>query len=111
MLAYRADETGILFHTGKNKDLYQQLLKNPLVELCFFNPKTNMQVRVSGKAVILNDIALKKEIVAARPFMQPWIEKMGYDILIVFKVVDCVVQIWTFDTNFSPKEYIKLSDS
>jgi pyridoxamine 5'-phosphate oxidase len=109
MMAYKADETGILFHTGNKKDLYQQLLKNPKVELCFFNPKTNMQIRVSGKAVVIDDLKLKQEIVEARPFMKPWIEQFGYVLLVVFKVVDGVAQIWTFETNLAPKEYIKLS--
>jgi uncharacterized pyridoxamine 5'-phosphate oxidase family protein len=109
MMAYKADEHGIIFHSGKSKDLYQQILKNPLVEICFFNPKTNMQIRVSGKAVVIDDMKLKKEIVEARPFMKPWIEQFGYELLIVFQVVDCFAQIWTFETNLSPKEYIKIS--
>ena len=110
MMTYKADETGILFHTGNKKDLYQQILKNPLVELCFFNPKTNMQIRVSGRAIIINDMKLKQEIVAARPFMKPWVEQFGYELLIVFKVVDCVAQIWTFENNLAPKEYINLTN-
>lgn len=109
MMAYRADETGILFHTGNKKDLYQQVLKNPLIELSFFSPKTNMQIRVSGKAVIIDDMKLKQEIVAARLFMKPWIDQYGFELLIVFKVVDCIAQIWTFETNLAPKEFIKLS--
>lgn len=35
MLMYRADENGILFHTGNFKDLYKNLQNNPNVELCF----------------------------------------------------------------------------
>ncbi|MFB3895486.1 MAG: pyridoxamine 5'-phosphate oxidase family protein [bacterium] len=109
MMTYQADETGIIFHTGNKKDLYQQLLKNPLVELCYFNPKTNMQIRVTGKAMIIDDLKLKQEIVEARPFMKPWVDQFGYELLIVFKVVDCIAQIWTFETNLALKEYIKLN--
>jgi pyridoxamine 5'-phosphate oxidase len=109
MMTYKADETGILFHTGNKKDLYQQILKNPLVELCYFNPKTNMQIRVSGKAVIIDDMKLKQEIVADRPFMKPLVDQFGFELLIVFKVIDCVAQVWTFETNLAPKEYIKIN--
>ncbi|MBE6072392.1 MAG: pyridoxamine 5'-phosphate oxidase family protein [Clostridium butyricum] len=35
MLLYKADDNGILFHTGASKDLYSQILKNPNAELCF----------------------------------------------------------------------------
>ncbi|PIQ88885.1 MAG: pyridoxamine 5'-phosphate oxidase [Candidatus Omnitrophica bacterium CG11_big_fil_rev_8_21_14_0_20_42_13] len=109
MMAYRADEKGIIFSTGNTKDLYRQIKNNPLVEVCFFNAQSNTQVRVKGKAVIKEDIELKKEIVNNRPFLKPVVEKMGYDILIVFGVVDCVANVWTFETNLSPKEYINLS--
>jgi len=38
MLLYRADESGIIFHTGAMKDLYTQVTKNNKVELCFYGP-------------------------------------------------------------------------
>jgi len=79
MMPYRADEKGIIFHTGKMKDLTKQLQANPEVELCFFNAESNTQVRVSGKAEFVDDLNLKKEIVEKRPFMKPWIEQFGYE--------------------------------
>ena len=109
MAMYRADEKGIIFHTGYMKDLYKQLNNDPNVELCFFNSDKNIQIRVSGKAIFIEDLELKKEIVENRPFLKPWVEKMGYDILAVFRVVDCIGHTWSMKTNFSPKEYINLS--
>lgn len=41
-------------------------------------------MRVAGVVEIVEDMGLKKEIVAARPFLQPWVEKHGYDLLVVF---------------------------
>jgi pyridoxamine 5'-phosphate oxidase len=32
---YKADENGIIFHTGKTKDMYKHIEINPKVELCF----------------------------------------------------------------------------
>jgi len=110
MMTYRADEEGILFHTANTKDLYEQIKNNPLVEICYFDKEKNIQVRVMGEAVIKDDMDLKKEIVQNRPFLKPWVDEMGYDMLIVFQVKKCVAYTWTFETNFSPKEYIKLSD-
>jgi len=108
MMPYKINETGIIFHTGKSKDIYKQISENPKAELCFFSSKNNTQIRVSGVIEILEDINLKKEIVEKRNFFKPWIEKTGYDEFIVFKVNNCVATIWTMETNFSPKEYIKL---
>ena len=35
ILLYRADENGLVFHTGNTKDLHRQLTRNPKVEFCF----------------------------------------------------------------------------
>ena len=48
LLMYKADENGIMFHTGTFKDLYEQIVKNPKVELCFNDFKSGVQVRVFG---------------------------------------------------------------
>jgi len=109
MMVYKADENGIIFHTSNTKDLYKQILQNPLVEICFFDPNKKIQVRVTGTAVIKNDLSLKKDIVEDRPFIKPWVQKNGYELLIVFQIVNCLAHVWTFETNFSTKEYIKIN--
>jgi len=108
MRMYRADEKGIIFQTVDGKDLPKQLKGNPNVEVCFFSMEKNVQIRVSGKATLVEDLDLKKEIVEKRPFLKPWIEKMGFDVIPVFRIVDCVAHKWTMETNLSPKEYVNL---
>ncbi len=112
MLLYRADERGIIFHTGTIKDLYRQLLANPAVELCFNDWQENVQVRVRGKAVLVNDLRLKEEIVNSpgREFLKPWVEKQGMDMLAVFRVEGCLAHTWSMATNFAAKEFIPLTD-
>ncbi|MFH1442088.1 MAG: pyridoxamine 5'-phosphate oxidase family protein [Candidatus Omnitrophota bacterium] len=107
MLLYKAGQDGILFHTGTMKDLHKQLSVNPEVELCFFSHKDNTQVRISGKVELVEDLELKKEIVANRDFLKPWVEKSGYDILAVYRMKKGTVVIWTMETNFEPKKYIE----
>jgi pyridoxamine 5'-phosphate oxidase len=68
METYRADENGLIYYTGKIKDVYKQVVKNPNVEVCYFAKGT--QVRVRGKIELVEDEALKKEIVGKRPFLQ-----------------------------------------
>lgn len=110
VLAYRADEQGIIFHTGKFKDLYRQLIANPHVEFCFTNNDMQnlIQIRVNGLVVLEEDMALKKEIVEARPFLKPWVEEHGYDGLAVFCLKKGQATVWTMATNFSPKTFIDL---
>ncbi len=110
MLIYRADDKGIIFHTSNIKDIFKQLQKNPNVELCFCNNNFQelVQIRVSGVAVLENDIKLKEEIVANRPFLKPMVEQFGYEPLAVFRVQELVATVWTMETNLAPKEFIKL---
>jgi pyridoxamine 5'-phosphate oxidase len=107
MRMYRADEKGIIFQTVDGKDLPRQLLGNQNVEVCFFSTEKGVQIRVSGKATKVDDLDLKKEIAEKRPFLKPWIEKKGFDVMPVFRVVDCVAWVWTMETNLLPKEYVK----
>ncbi len=110
MMLYQADENGILFHTGKMKDLHKQLSANPLVELCFNNGKFEalIQVRVSGVAELVEDLELKKEIVQKREFLKPWVEKGGYEPLAVYRIQHGKAVVWTMAANFAPKAVIEL---
>ena len=106
MFMYRADEQGLLFHTGAAKSLAKQIRAGAPAEACFNSPE--LQVRVSGTAQIVDDLELKKEIVAARPFMQPWVAQHGYGLLVVFRIVQCEAATWTMAANFEPTTYRKI---
>ena len=110
VLLYRADENGIIFHTGKMKELHRQLSSNPSVEMCFTNNNFEnlVQVRISGTAQLDEDLTLKKEIVAKRDFLKPWVEKAGYDPLAVYRISNGVAVVWTFATNLAPKEPVNI---
>lgn len=110
MLLYRADENGIVFNTGKIKDLYHQLSENSNVEMCFTNGifENLIQVRVSGKVEPVEDLMLKKEIVKKREFLKPWVDKVGYDMLAVYVMKKGQATVWTMATNTEPKHFIEL---
>ncbi len=105
---FRADEDGIILQTENIKDLYKQLSENPNVELCFNNYKDNIQIRVSGTAELVEDMELKKEIIAKRQFLKPLVEKDGYEVVAVYRVKKGIATVWTFATNLAPKTYIQL---
>jgi pyridoxamine 5'-phosphate oxidase len=110
MLLYRADEKGILFHTGKMRDLYKQLTVNPHVELSFNNGSAQdlVQVRISGTVELVEDLELKKEIVRNRDFLKPFVEQAGYDPLAVYLIKSGVASIWRMQANLEPKKYVEL---
>ena len=115
MMLYKADDSGIIFHTGSNKDVYHQMRNNPNVQLCFYDTEKNIQVRVRGTVEFLEDIELKKEISnhPTRVFMQSWkancaTEQEFYEMFSVFRLKNGLANIWTFESNFAPKEDITL---
>ncbi len=108
MLLYRADENGFIFHTASTKDVFKQILQNPKAEMCFFCK--GVQIRVTGTLEQVFDEELKKEIYAhpSRKFLQAWIENGIDDLLEIFVMKNCTAVTWTMDTNFAPKDPIKL---
>jgi len=110
MLLYRADESGLLFHTGKMRDLHRQLTENPNVEMSFNNGSDEdlIQIRVSGTVELVEDIELKKEIVQKREFLRPFVEQAGYGPLAVYRIRNGVASVWKMKTNFEPKEIVQL---
>lgn len=114
MFLYKADENGIVFHTGAFKDVFRQITANPQVELCFNDFQKNVQVRVSGTLQEVNDNAFKDEICAhpSRAFLKPWREsgplENFYQSFRVFRLKHGQAVTWSFETNFAPKTPIAL---
>jgi uncharacterized pyridoxamine 5'-phosphate oxidase family protein len=108
IMMYRADEDGIIFCTGSEKDVNKQLQANPAVEMCFYSHEQNRQVRIKGNAEVIDDLDLKKQIVEDFAFLKPWVEAKGYDILVTYRVRNGVATPWTMETNELPKEYVRL---
>ena len=109
MMMYRADENGLLFHSGTPKDVCRQLARNPKVELCFNDMQTRVQIRVAGTALPDEDQKLKEEIVQAREFLKPIVAAHGYGVLKVFRVTGCYAAVWTFERNSAPKEWVPIT--
>ncbi len=108
MLLYRADEDGIIFHTGSNKDVFEQIIKNPKAELCF--QVAGKQLRITGNLELVEDETLKEEIFnhPSRKFLQLWKEKGIDGILRIFRMKNATAVEWTMETNFAPKVKIEL---
>jgi pyridoxamine 5'-phosphate oxidase len=109
IMMYKMDETGnIVFTTGKNKPMYKQLTENPKVELCFY--ADNTQVRITGELVEKDELSLKQEIIESRPFMKPWVDAAGYDVIGVFSLERCVATCWKMESALARKRFVNLFD-
>ena len=108
MMVYRADENGIIFNTGENKDVHKQLSGNGNVEMCFYNAEQGRQIRISGSVEEIEDLKLKKQVVKDFPFLKEWVDREGYDVLVAYCLKGGKATVWTMETNFKPKEFIQL---
>lgn len=114
MMLYRADRDGIVFHTGTMKDIYRQVRANPAAELCFWDARQNLQVRVSGQLEIVDDTALKEEIAAhpSRGFVKEWKDSVGteefYKTFVVMRMTGGKAKTWTMASNFDSATPIAL---
>jgi len=104
METFRADEKGLIFYTSKTKNVFKQIAKNPEVEACYFAKGT--QVRVRGKMEILEDPALKKEIVDKRPFLKPMYE-VSYGGMAVMRLKGKATT-WSMQDMAAPTTFIDL---
>ena len=108
MQLYRVTESGLIFITGENKDLNKQLTKQPDVEMCFYSAGQGRQIRVSGSVEEIEDPELKKQVVCDWPFLKEWVDREGYDVLVIYCLKNGKATAWTMEINFKPKEYIQL---
>lgn len=108
MFLFRADEQGIIFHTASTKDVFEQIMKNPKVELCFQGQGS--QIRVAGVLERVNDENLKNEIFnhPSRKFLKAWKDNGIDGLLEIFRLKNGTAVEWTMTTNFEEKNPIDL---
>jgi uncharacterized pyridoxamine 5'-phosphate oxidase family protein len=102
-----ADETGFYYHTGTMKRVWEQLRKNPRVELCFFSPDiapAGKTMRVTGKVEILEDRALAARLLAERPWLAGIVSGPDDPKLGIFRVPHGEAQFWTMENNMRERD-------
>jgi uncharacterized pyridoxamine 5'-phosphate oxidase family protein len=103
-----ADETGFYFQTGMIKDLYRQLLRNPLVEACFYMHGDNAgsTMRISGEVDFISDRELKARVLAERPFLKEYGLTVDSPGLIIFRISHGKAYFWNIENNLKKKEWV-----
>lgn len=82
-----ADQRGIFFSTGKAKNVFNQIVANPAVELCFYEQATERQLRITASTEQIDNPQIKSEIINKFPFLKPWIEQVGMEQMGVFHLI------------------------
>ncbi|MDR2966344.1 MAG: pyridoxamine 5'-phosphate oxidase family protein [Methanobacteriaceae archaeon] len=109
MAMWYADETGFYFQSATMKELVNQIIKNPKIEIAFFKPDegTGTMLRVEGLAEIIDDIKVKEKCLEDRPFLKSLGLTADGDELFIFNISHGKAHFWRMETNLDPKEIIE----
>jgi len=71
-----ANDQALYIATDRRKSVYDDLIRNPLVELASYNLNNRRWIRISGKAEVENDPGIQAEMIALYPMIrQEFIQK------------------------------------
>ncbi|WP_283674969.1 pyridoxamine 5'-phosphate oxidase family protein [Butyricicoccus sp. Marseille-Q5471] len=101
MFCFEQDEK-LWFCTNNTKDVYQDLQKNPYIEVSVSSP-SYAWIRLNGKAVFENNMAVKAECMN-NPIVKGQYQSAENPIFEVFYLADARAVIADFSGN-PPKEY------
>lgn len=108
VMIMRADEQGILFNTGANKDLNKQIAANPAAEFCFYDPASQVQVRVQGRFAPQRDEATFTLVQEKLPFLKAMVAEHGTGALAPYILKKGRATVWTMANNMAPKTFVDL---
>ena len=91
------------FCTGKGKNVYQEMQKNPFVELCASSADSRW-IRMSGKAAFSGDRAVKEQIIEGNPLVKSIYKSADNPDFLIFYLEDAKAVISDFSGN-PPEEF------
>ena len=107
-LMWFADESGFYYHTGEPKSVCKQLHQNPMIEVCFFNPKGDMMaknmMRVTGEVESLDRPDLRARLLEERPFLKALISGPEDKTLAIFRIAHGDAWFWSMLENMKEAE-------
>jgi pyridoxamine 5'-phosphate oxidase len=100
-----ADDTGFYIQTQSVKAFAKQMEKNNKIEICFYSPKVDRMMRVSGKVEPVTDMALRARCLEERPFVKKLgIEKPEDPLLAIFRLYAGEAYFWSREYSMRESE-------
>ncbi len=96
---------GLTFCTGVQKDVHQQLVAAPSVELAYWDAKSDVQLRLRGALERVADPAVTKHILdEVFTFLKPVVAQYGYEIFSSFRLAKGTSIVWRMAQSGAPME-------
>jgi pyridoxamine 5'-phosphate oxidase len=101
-LAVLFDDKNVYFTTGTMKRVYDQLVKNPKIELFFSTPDYRRTLRITGKIEIVDDLPKKQQLVNERDYLKAF--KADDPSFILLRLSHGKAFFWTMEMNMRERE-------
>jgi uncharacterized pyridoxamine 5'-phosphate oxidase family protein len=99
------EPAGLVFCTGVQKDVHQQLVADRSVELAYWDAKSDVQLRVRGEMERVADAAVTKRILdEVFTFLKPVVAQYGYEIFASFRLAKGTSIVWRMAQSSAPLE-------
>jgi uncharacterized pyridoxamine 5'-phosphate oxidase family protein len=99
------EPAGLVFCTGVQKDVHQQLVAGRSVELAYWDAKNDVQVRVRGEMERVADAMVTKRILdEVFTFLKPIVAQYGYEIFSSFRLAKGTSIVWRMAQSSAPLE-------
>ena len=92
-----ADDNKVYFCTGSDKPVYAQLQKDTYASFCTFTPTYSPVVSVNGKAVFVEDVALKKRALDENPKIKSIYQTPENPVFKIFYIDTKVVDSFSYE--------------
>ena len=96
------------FSTGTIKKVYSQLQNNPNIEICAYMPDSMQWMRVSGTVKFTDDMAAKRKILEAMPFLKEFYKSEDNPVLACFYLDEGEASFYSFASMSEPEKTIKI---
>ena len=92
----------IYFTTAASKGVYQQLAKNPKVELCSCTQNFQSMLRITGTIEVIDDQEKKVKLIDERDYLKSW--KASDPNYILLRLSHGKARFWTLANNLRERE-------
>ena len=96
------DDDRIYFTTGAPKEVYQQLVRNPRVELCYLTPGLGMMLRIAGTIEFVDDRVKKQRLIEEKIYLKSFTADSPEFILL--RLPHGTARFWTITDNMREKD-------
>jgi len=103
-LAVLFNDGNIYFTTGTMKRVYEQLARNPKVELCFTSRDFRKTLRIAGEVEMIDDRAKKQQLLNERDYLRHFGGNADDPRFILLRLSHGKAHFWTIEMNMRERE-------